>query len=62
MLKKYVIIDYVENDYYYYSNDIKLGFALDRILDKYLKYDLPVKVYSYNNQKVYILKMEGKGE
>ena len=59
MLNKYVIIDYVGNDYYYYQDDIDLGFALDRIMDGYTRYELPLKVYSYNNGKVYVIKMRG---
>lgn len=59
MLNKYVIIDYVGNDYYYYQDDIDLGFALDRIMDGYIRYELPLKVYSYNNNKVYVIKMRG---
>lgn len=59
---KYVIIDYIENDYYYYSDDIEMGFALDRILDGYERYELPLNIIRYNNGKVYVIKMKGKGE
>ena len=59
MLNKYVIIDYVGNDYYYYQDDIDLGFALDRIMDGYIRYELPLVVKSYNNGKVYVIKMKG---
>ena len=58
MLRKYVIISYVDNDWYYYENDIELGFALDRILDGYIRYNLPLVVKSYNNGKVYVIKMK----
>ena len=60
MLNKYVIIDCVENDYCYYSDDIKLGFALDSVLDKYIRYEIPIRVCSYNNGKVYVIKMKGE--
>lgn len=59
---KYAIIDYIENDYYYYSDDIEMGFALDRILDGYERYELPLNIIRYNNGKVYVIKMKGKGE
>ena len=59
MLNKYVIIDYVGNDYYYYSDEIDLGFGLDRVLDGYDRYELPLDVRSYNNGKVYVIKMKG---
>lgn len=62
MLKKYLVIDYVADDWYYYNDDIELGFALDRILDTYAYYDLPTKVYSYNYGKVYVIKMKERGE
>jgi len=62
MLKKYLVIDYVADDWYYYNDDIELGFALDRILDTYTYYDLPTKVYSYNYGKVYVIKMKERGE
>lgn len=56
MLRKYVIIDYIKNDYYYCYDDIELGFSLDRILDNYYRYELPINVYSYNNGKVYVIR------
>lgn len=62
MLKKYLVIDYVADDWYYYNDDIELGFALDRIMDTYIYYDLPIRVYSYNYGKVYVIKMKERGE
>jgi len=57
-MRKYVIIDFVGNDWYYYNDDIDLGFALDRVIDGYQRYNLPLEVTSYNNGKVYVIKME----
>lgn len=61
MLNKYAIIDYVGDWCGNYSDDIEMGFALDRILDGYYRYELPIVVDSYNNGKVYVIKFGKRG-
>lgn len=39
-MKKYLIID-ADNEKYYYNDEIEQGFALDSILDKYERYEIP---------------------
>lgn len=61
MLNKYAIIDYVGDWYSNYSDDIEMGFTLDRILDGYERYELPIIVERYNNGKVYVIKFGKRG-
>ena len=61
MLNKYAIIDYVGDWCNNYSDDIEMGFTLDRILDGYEYYELPIVVERYNNGKVYVIKFGKRG-
>lgn len=61
MLNKYAIIDYVGDWCSNYSDDIEMGFTLDRILDSYERYELPIVVERYNNGNVYVIKFGKRG-
>lgn len=48
----YIIINRGNNEVYYYSNHIEMGFALDRITDELDRLDIDYEVVIYNNGKV----------
>ena len=52
----YVIIDKMENEIYYYGDDITMGFAFDNIIAKRDRLGIPYKIVSYNNGKVIVIK------
>lgn len=56
MLNKFVIIDVMEQQYYYYNDSITQGFALDEVLEQRNRYEIPYKIEYYNNGKVIIIK------
>lgn len=56
MLKKFVIIDVMEQQYYYYNDSITQGFSLDKLLEERNRYGIPYKIEYYNNGKVIIIK------
>lgn len=56
MLNKFVIIDVMEQQYYYYNDSITQGFALDEVLEKRNRYEIPYKIDYYNNGKVVVIK------
>lgn len=58
LVNKYVVIDYVGNDCYSYSNEIDMGFSVDRILDNYCRYDLPIITQRYNFGKIVVIKFK----
>jgi len=61
MLNLYAIIDYVGDYCRTYNDSIEMGFSLDRILDGYDRYELPIVVERYNNGKVYVIKFGKRG-
>ena len=62
MLRYFAIINYIDNDFYYYNDEIEMGFALDQMLDGYYRYELPLEVKKYNYGKIIVIKMKGRGE
>ena len=49
---KYIIIDVMQGQYYTYTNNIEMGFALDMILSERDNLEIPYKLVMYNNGNV----------
>lgn len=52
----FVVIDKIRNQCLRCDNAIQLGFVLESVMDSYLIKGIKLKVYSYNNNKIYVIK------
>lgn len=51
-MNKYIIIDVMEHNVYYFSDDIEMGFSLDSITSVRDRLEIPYVVRYYNNGRV----------
>ena len=51
-MNKYIIIDVMEHNVYYFADDIEMGFALYSITSVRDRLEIPYVVKYYNNGKV----------
>ena len=51
-MNNYIIIDVMEQNIYYFVDDIEMGFALDSITSERDKLEIPYVVRYYNNGRV----------
>ena len=55
MLNKYVIIDKMENEIYYFNDEIDMGFSLDNIVDYRDRINIDYHYRYYNFGKVIVI-------
>lgn len=53
---KYVVIDVMEKEVYYFIDSIEMGFALDSITRKRDYLEIPYRVNYYNNGQVLVIR------
>jgi hypothetical protein len=51
-MNKYIIIDVMEHNVYYFYDDIEMGFSLDSITSERDRLEIPYVVRYYNNGRV----------
>lgn len=51
-MNNYIIIDVMEQNIYYFVDDIEMGFALDSITSERDRLEIPYVVRYYNNGRV----------
>lgn len=51
-MNKYIIIDVMEHNVYYFADDIEMGFSLDSITSERDRLEIPYVVRYYNNGRV----------
>lgn len=51
-MNKYIIIDVMEHNVYYFTDDIEMGFSLDSITSERDRLEIPYVVRYYNNGRV----------
>lgn len=51
-MNKYIIIDVMEHNVYYFADDIEMGFSLDNITSVRDRLEIPYVVRYYNNGRV----------
>ena len=55
MLRKYVVIDKMEGEVYYYPYEITMGFALEGITDRRDRLDIEYHIKYYNFGRVIVI-------
>ena len=55
MLRKYVVIDKMEQEVYWYSDPITMGFALEGITDRRDRLDIEYHIRTYNFGNVIVI-------
>lgn len=53
---KYIIIDVMEHKYYYYQDEIEMGFSLDMLLEERNRLEIPYRLISHNNGRVMVIR------
>lgn len=55
MLRKYVVIDKMEQEVYWYSDPITMGFAMENITDRRDRLDIEYHIRTYNFGNVIVI-------
>jgi len=55
MLRKYVVIDKMEGEVYYYPDEITMGFAMEGITDRRDRLDIEYHIKYYNFGRVIVI-------
>ena len=55
-MNKYVVIDVMEQEVYYFSDSIEMGFSIDSITSERDRLEIPYKMRYYNNGKVVVIR------